>query len=87
MEPGVYEYPFDFTLPCDLPTSFEDAWGYVRYNAHFVLKTPFVDANCVKPFKVIKPIDLNHVPKLRVIQSFFSLVSFLLYYSFLCYYC
>ena len=31
LEPGYYEYPFQFTLPPDLPSSFEGSHGRVRY--------------------------------------------------------
>ena len=31
LDPGYYEYPFQFTLPPDLPSSFEGSHGKVRY--------------------------------------------------------
>lgn len=82
MQSGVYEYPSEFTLPRDLPTSTESSTGYVIYTARAVMKTLIFNQHYDERFYVIKAIDLNHVPMLRVNQSMFGRIVSSLHYSF-----
>lgn len=75
LPPGNYNYSFQCMLPPGLPTSFEGQIGYIRYTARVVLDIPlWPDKTFDVPFTVIKAINLNDDPSLRVIL-FFSVQS------------
>lgn len=70
MMPGVYNYAFQCMLPANLPTSFEGNYGHIRYTAKVVLDVPmWTNKTFEVPFTVIKGINLNADPALRVNQS------------------
>lgn len=67
--PGEYNYTFNTMLPHQLPTSFEGDYGHIRYTASVVLDIPmWPDKEFEVPFTVIKPINLNADPALKVIH-------------------
>lgn len=75
LQPGSYHYSFQSYLPPQLPTSFEGDYGYIRYNACVVLDIPmWPDKEFETIFTVIKAINLNADPTLRVIYSFLFLL-------------
>lgn len=68
IERGEHIYDFQFRLPAGLPSSFEGEFGHIRYIATAVLDIPkWPDDEFQQPFTVIKPLDLNDNPELRVI--------------------
>lgn len=68
IERGEHIYNFEFTLPAGLPSSFEGEFGHIRYIATVVLDIPrWPNDVFQQPFTVIKPLDLNDDPELRVI--------------------
>ncbi|KAI1706957.1 arrestin domain-containing protein 17 [Ditylenchus destructor] len=63
IEPGSYEWPFNFTLPTNCPPSFEGRHGYIRYWAHAKVDRPWrVDDTTRGTFTVMPMFDLNMVP-------------------------
>lgn len=61
-------------LPPELPTSVEANIGYIRYEARVVVDIPMAfDKEFEVPFTVIKAVNLNAIPALRVIDSLFCL--------------
>ena len=57
LEPGYYEYPFQFTLPPDLPSSFEGSHGKVRHGDSesilgFSLHSEYSDSRCLSAFMI-----------------------------------
>ena len=67
VNPGTHEYPFAVTLPLVLPSSFEGELGYIRYTAKGVIDRPWrFDHEVKSAFTVIKPLDLNVNPHLKV---------------------
>lgn len=78
MAPGTYNYTFQCMLPHGLPTSVEGEYGHIRYTARVVLDIPlWPDKEFEVPFTVIKGINLNAIPALRVIylNFFCSMLS------------
>lgn len=74
--PGTYDYTFQCMLPPGLPTSVEGNIGYIRYTARVVLDIPmWPDKEFDVPFTVIKAINLNAIPALRVIYSIFTFIN------------
>lgn len=66
LEPGDYSYPFDVTLPFNLPTSFEYEFAYVRYSVFCSIDVPWKsDKYSARSFTVISSLDLNYNFKLR----------------------
>lgn len=64
---GDYNLSFRTQLPVELPTSFQGKYGYVRYHAAVVVDIPMrPDNEFETPFTVIKALDLNFYPALRV---------------------
>lgn len=64
-------------LPPELPTSVEGGIGYIRYMVRVVLDIPmWPDPEFEEPFTVIKAINLNAIPALRVIYSVFPFINF-----------
>jgi len=68
LEPSVTKYPFSFVLPPELPQSFEDKIGHIRYKAKAVIDRPLkIDDKADVSFTVIHLVDLNLEPShLRV---------------------
>lgn len=65
---GTYDYSFAFTLPPDLPSSFSGEFGHIKYAANVVICIPrWPNKKFLSKFFVIKPLNLNHMPSLRVI--------------------
>lgn len=63
LPPGQHVYPFTFTLPPNLPSSFEGGIGYVRYTIKGTIDKPWkFDHNTKRPFTVIALLDLNTQP-------------------------
>ncbi|XP_076439019.1 arrestin domain-containing protein 3-like [Babylonia areolata] len=64
MARGLYNYPFQFTLPSGLPCSYEGGIGHVRYTVKAVIDRKFrFDYNTKRPFTVINDLDLNNEPE------------------------
>lgn len=51
------------------PTSFDGKFGRTVYRLTSVIETPRFskDYNAVKPFYLLKPLDLNEVPDIEVV--------------------
>lgn len=63
---GTVSYPFTCTLPPTLPSSFEGAWGHVRYTIKVTLDRPWkFDQDSKMAFTVISPVDLNLNPRVK----------------------
>nr|XP_002129778.1 arrestin domain-containing protein 3-like [Ciona intestinalis] len=57
---GQSNFPFQFILPPQLPSSFEGAHGYVRYVVHASIDKPWkFDPNTKTAFTVLDMLDLN----------------------------
>lgn len=70
MSSGTHKYTFECMLPTDLPTSVEGKHGHIRYIARVVINTIYSGRKIFDfPFTVLKPVDLNADPKLRVIND------------------
>lgn len=68
--PGTYNYNFQCMLPAELPTSVEAEIGYIRYTARVNIDIPRAfDKEFNTSFTVIKAINLNSMPALRVINA------------------
>ena len=62
LEPGYYSYPFAFTLPQGLPSSFEHRIGKIRYTLTGTVGIPWdFDQHTCRSFTVIADMDLNRV--------------------------
>lgn len=67
LEADQYVYSFECQLPLSLPTSFEGKYGHIRYDAKVVLIIPWgIDDSFRNSFTVIRSLDLNQLPQLRV---------------------
>lgn len=63
-------------MPAGLPSSFIGEFGEIRYIATVVLDVPrWPDDEFQQPFTVIKPLDLNDIPAVRVIIFSFKIVK------------
>nr|CAD7575548.1 unnamed protein product [Timema californicum] len=63
---GDLSYPFSFTVPLNLPSSFETSKGYIRYTVKATLDRPWKFNQDVKEAISIMPLtDLNLIPQLR----------------------
>ncbi|XP_017778726.1 PREDICTED: arrestin domain-containing protein 4-like isoform X2 [Nicrophorus vespilloides] len=69
---GVHKYPFTFTLPLLLPSSFRGQHGKVKYMIKGSVKRPFFDFDyeAESEFTLVSPINLNLNPTLRVPVNF-----------------
>ncbi|XP_076629535.1 arrestin domain-containing protein 17-like [Colletes latitarsis] len=57
---GYHEYPFQFQLPHNIPTSFEHKYGHIRYTVKVVIDRPFkFNHECKAAFTVVSMLDLN----------------------------
>ncbi|XP_023014669.2 arrestin domain-containing protein 3 isoform X2 [Leptinotarsa decemlineata] len=60
--PGRYEYPFTFTLPTNLPASFQGIYGHIKYFIKAIVDVPFgMDYVEIRHFDVISRIDFNPI--------------------------
>lgn len=60
LDAGEHVYPFTFSLPPNLPSSFEALFGHVRYTVRAILDRPWkFDHEAKAAFTVISPLDLN----------------------------
>jgi len=60
---GTHQYPFQFSLPSGVPSSFEGEVGYVRYTAEAKMERPWkFDHVTRSAFTVISLVDLNLEP-------------------------
>ena len=65
---GNHEFPFSFTLPKDIPSTFEGSHGNVRYYAEAVIDLEWrFDHNVMCPFTVVAQVDLNLDPEAKVL--------------------
>lgn len=63
LESGRHTFKFQYTLPRDLPSSFEAFDGHVRYTIKGVIDRPWKFNHTVKsPFTVLSNLDLNTRP-------------------------
>lgn len=64
---GEHVYPFKVSLPFELPSTYKDEYGYVRYKAKVVLNMSR-NSKIYKEiqFEVNSPINLNDEPFLAV---------------------
>lgn len=70
MEPGTYDYDFNCQLPLFLPTSLEGEFGWIRYSVTVIISIPmYPDEKHTIGFTVIKALDLNTLPHLRVSED------------------
>jgi len=64
---GQHQYPFSFTLPVGIPSSFEGRYGHVRYTLTGSLERSWKwNHSCKIGFNVNSIIDLNFIPEARV---------------------
>ncbi|XP_029175799.1 arrestin domain-containing protein 17-like [Nylanderia fulva] len=60
MPEGFHKYPFNFTLPYNIPCSFEHKHGHIRYTTKAVIDRPWrFDHECKIAFTVVSSYDLN----------------------------
>ncbi|KAL3866415.1 hypothetical protein ACJMK2_043716 [Sinanodonta woodiana] len=60
---GVYNYPFKFQLPLNIPSSYEAVIGRVRYAVVVSVEKPWAfDLVTMGPFTVVSLLDLNKLP-------------------------
>lgn len=75
--PGTHKFEFQCVIPFDLPSSVEGSIGHIRYTASVIVDIPMWQSKEFhEQFAVIKTIDLNDYPMLRVIYFVFSLGAF-----------
>lgn len=64
---GTHDFGFVCTLPGDLPSSLKSDIGSIKYTANVQITTPFwPDKKFEEKFIVLKRLDLNDYPSLRV---------------------
>ena len=64
---GNHRIPFAFEIPSECPSSYEDQYGYIRYNCKAIMDRPWKFNHETKAgFTVIKPLDLNSIPGVAV---------------------
>ena len=61
---GNHEFPFSFTLPKDIPSTFEGSYGNVTYYAQ---AGSDLDKIFKRPFTVVALVDLNLNPEAKVL--------------------
>lgn len=67
LEDGKHVYPFNFSLPHHLPSTFNEYNGHVRYTVKVTVDVPWgINQKSKTIFKVVSPINLNYEPKLIV---------------------
>ena len=69
LQMGSYEFPFNFTLPQNIPSSFEGPHGGVRYYVKVTIDRPWkFDHSHTCFFTVVTPVDLNMNPQAQVLH-------------------
>ena len=64
---GNHVFPMEFTLPFDIPASFEGKWGHIKYWVKVTLERPWkFDIEREREFNVHAFVDLNLEPELVV---------------------
>jgi hypothetical protein len=64
---GSHLFPFEFTLPRDLPASYDGVYGQVKYGVRAMLVRPWkFDIEREKDFEVTGYMDMNEEPDLAV---------------------
>jgi len=64
---GEYSYPFAFTLPSNIPTSFENIYGKIRYSMTVVIgRQNKSDLEYQIPFTVNSIVDLNSIQEAQM---------------------
>jgi len=64
---GNHGFQFDYTLPRDLPSSYQGRWGQVKFTVKATLKRPCrFDIERETEMNVIAYLDLNDDPELAV---------------------
>jgi len=67
---GNHGFQFDYTLPRDLPSSFEGRWGHIKYTVKVTLRRPDrFDIDREAELTVCAHLDLNDDPDLAVCSS------------------
>lgn len=67
LEVGEHVYPFNVSLPHQLPSTFNGEYGHVRYTAKVTIDIPWgKDKENETLFEVISPFNLNDEPSLSV---------------------
>ena len=61
---GKHEFPFSFTLPKDIPSTFEGSHGNVRYYAQAGFELDYIFE---RAFTVVALVDLNLNPEAKVL--------------------
>lgn len=75
LNPGIYQYSFECMLPPELPTSVEGSYGHIRYIVRVVLDFRLhPEIKFEETFTVIKMINLNYDPALRVTKAHYLLI-------------
>lgn len=60
MQAGFHKYPFTFSLPSNIPCSFEHVNGHIRYTTKAVIDRPWrFNHECKIAFTVVSSYDLN----------------------------
>lgn len=73
LEEGERVYPFNISLPHQLPSTFNGEHGHVRYIAKVTVDIPWgKDKEKETMFQVISPLNLNDEPSLAVSRTFFG---------------
>ncbi len=78
---GKHEYPFSFTLPSAIPSSYEGIHGNIRYTMKAIIKRPWYKADLVSdeiPFTVNVNVGLNRNPNEMVMVPYLTSNTFLL---------
>ncbi|KAK7861784.1 hypothetical protein R5R35_011957 [Gryllus longicercus] len=66
LPPGKHTYPFSYTLPHNIPSSFEGIHGHVRYTVKVEVVRPWrFDYKSKAAFTVLTPLDLNLEPGMQ----------------------
>ena len=67
LSPGNHKYSFSYTLPQNLPSSFESTYGHIRYTIKATIDRPWkFDHEAVKAFTILSLVDLNQEPNASV---------------------
>lgn len=67
LDDGKHVYPFEFSLPHHLPSTFNEYNGHVRYTVKVTIVIPWgINEKSKTIFKVFSPINLNSEPILVV---------------------
>lgn len=76
IEPGTYNYSFEFMLPFNMPSTIEGKYGHIRYKIRVILNIPlWKNKVYTAPFTLMKALNLNDYPSLRVIYFINSFIE------------